>query len=78
MNHLKAVSEPSTFLLVNRYIICNKFNKHVQLRMIMIYNGALGPRSDINNGSGVSPGSLASKNQSVAWYACEAPFGKER
>ena len=25
-----------------------------------------------------SLGSLASKNQSVAWYACEAPLGKER
>ena len=25
-----------------------------------------------------SLGSLASKNQSVAWYACEASLGKER
>ena len=29
-------SEPSTFLLVNRYIIFNKFVKHIQLHMIMI------------------------------------------
>ena len=34
-------SEPSTFLLVNRNIIFNKFDKHIQLHMIMIYNGAL-------------------------------------
>ena len=34
-------SEPSTFLLVNRYIIFNKFVKHIQLHMIMIYTGAL-------------------------------------
>ena len=34
-------SEPSTFLLVNRYIIFNKFDKHIQLHMIMIYTGAL-------------------------------------
>ena len=25
-----------------------------------------------------SLGSLASKNQSIAWYACEASLGKER
>ena len=29
-------SEPSTFLLVNRHIIFNKFDKHIQLHMIMI------------------------------------------
>ena len=34
-------SEPSTFLLVNRYIIFSKFDKHIQLHMIMIYTGAL-------------------------------------
>ena len=34
-------SEPSTFLLVNRYIIFNKFEKDIQLHMIMIYTGAL-------------------------------------
>ena len=33
-------SEPSPFLLVNRYIIFNKFDKHIQLNM-MIYTGAL-------------------------------------
>ena len=45
--------EPLTFLLVNRYIIFNKFDKLIQLHMIMIYTGALlakGPRPDINNG----------------------------
>ena len=34
-------SESSTFLLVNRYSIFNKFDKHIQLHMIMIYTGAL-------------------------------------
>ena len=34
-------SEPSTFLLVNRCIIFNKFDKHIQLHMIMTYTGAL-------------------------------------
>ena len=34
-------SEPSTFLLINRYIIFNKFDKDIQLHMIMIYTGAL-------------------------------------
>ena len=34
-------SEPSTFLLINRYIIFNKFDKDLQLHMIMIYTGAL-------------------------------------
>ena len=34
-------SEPSTFLLANRYIIFNKCVKHIQLHMIMIYTGAL-------------------------------------
>ena len=29
-------SEPSTFLLVDRYIIFNKFVKHIQLHLIMI------------------------------------------
>ena len=50
-------SEPSTFLLVNRYIIFNKFVKHIQLHMITIYTGALlakGHRRDINNGPGVT------------------------
>ena len=50
-------SEPSTFLLVTRYIIFNKFVKHIQLHMIMIYTDALlakGHRPDINNGPGVT------------------------
>ena len=50
-------SEPSTFLLVNRYSVFNKFDKHIQLHMIMIYTGALpghGPRPDINNGPGMT------------------------
>ena len=50
-------SEPSTFFLVNRYIIFNKFDKHIQLHMIMIYIGALhgqGSRPDINNNPGVT------------------------
>ena len=34
-------SEPSTVFLVNRYIIFNKFDKHIQLHMIMIYTVAL-------------------------------------
>ena len=34
-------SEPSTFLLVNRDIIFDKFDKHIQLHVIMIYTGAL-------------------------------------
>ena len=34
-------SEPSTFLLVNRHIIFNKSDKHIQLHMIMIYTSAL-------------------------------------
>ena len=34
-------SEPLTFLLVNSYIIFNKFDKHIQLHMIMISTGAL-------------------------------------
>ena len=49
-------SESSTFLLVNRYSIFNKFDKHIQLRMIMIYTAALpgrDPRPDINNGPGM-------------------------
>ena len=51
------LSEPSTFLLVNRYIIFNKFDKHIQLHMLMIYTGAIsgqGPRPDINNSPGVT------------------------
>ena len=50
-------SEPSTFLLVNKCIIFNKFVKHIQLHMIMIYTGALpgqGPQADINNGPKVT------------------------
>ena len=50
-------SELSTFLLVDRYIIFNKFVKHIQLHMIMFYTGALpakGHRPDINNGPGVT------------------------
>ena len=39
--HTCLESEPSTFLLVNRYIIFNKFDKNIQLHMIMIYIGAL-------------------------------------
>ena len=46
-------SEPSTFLLVNRYIIFNKFDKHIQIHIMMIYSGAL-PRPDINNGLGMT------------------------
>ena len=34
-------TEPSTFLLVNRHTSFNKFDKHIQLHMIMIYTGAL-------------------------------------
>ena len=34
-------SEHLTFLLVDRYIIFNKFDKDIQLHMIMIYTGAL-------------------------------------
>ena len=34
-------SEPSTFLLVNRYIIFDKFDKHIQLHMIIICTGVL-------------------------------------
>ena len=34
-------SELSTFLLINRYIIFNKFDKHIQLHMTMIYTGPL-------------------------------------
>ena len=48
-------SEPLTFLLVNWYIMFNKFEKNIQLHMIMIYIGALpcqGPRPDINNTRG--------------------------
>ena len=51
-------SESSTFLLVNRYIIFNKFDKHIQLHIIMIYTGtfylARDPRLDINNGPGMT------------------------
>ena len=50
-------TEPLTFLLVDRYIIFNKFVKHFQLQMIMIYTGALlakGHSPDINNGPGVT------------------------
>ena len=39
--HKRLDSEPSTFLLVNRYIVFNKFDKDIQLHMIMIYTGAL-------------------------------------
>ena len=49
-------SEPSTFLLFNRYSIFNKFDKDIQLHMIMIFTPvpylAKGPRPDINNGPG--------------------------
>ena len=34
-------SELSTFLLVSRYIIFNKFDEHIQLHMVMIYTGAI-------------------------------------
>ena len=34
-------SEPSTFLLVNRYIIFNKFDEDIKLHRIMIYTGDL-------------------------------------
>ena len=50
-------SEPSTFLLVNRYIIFNKFDKHIQVHMIMIYTGALHcqePQAWHYNGPGVT------------------------
>ena len=49
--HKYSDREPSTFLLVNRYIIFNKSDKHIQLDMIMIYTGALpgqGPQAYIN------------------------------
>ena len=48
-------SEPSIFLMVNRYIIFNKFDKDIQLHMIMNYNGALSGqefRPNINNDPG--------------------------
>ena len=44
-------SEPPTFLLVNRYIILNKFDKDIKLHRIMIYL-AKGPRLDTINGPG--------------------------
>ena len=50
-------SEPLAFLLVNRYNISNKFDKLIQLHMIMIHTVALparGPGPDINNGPGVT------------------------
>ena len=34
-------SEPSTFLLVNRYIIFNKFDKDIKPHRIIIYTGNL-------------------------------------
>ena len=34
-------TEPATFLLVDKYIIFNKFDKNIQLLMIMTYTGAL-------------------------------------
>ena len=34
-------SKPSTFLVVSRYIIFNKFDKNIELHMIMIYTVAL-------------------------------------
>ena len=45
-------SKCSTFLLVNSYIIFNKFDKDIQLHMIVPY-----PRPDINNGPGVDSNS---------------------
>ena len=39
--HIYVDSGSSTFLLVDRYIIFQKFDKHIQLHMIMIYTGAL-------------------------------------
>ena len=36
-------SKPSTFLLVNRYIIFNKFDKDIKLHRIMIYTSDLVP-----------------------------------
>ena len=39
--HIYLDSEPSTFLLANRYIIFNKFDKNIQLPILMIYTGAL-------------------------------------
>ena len=39
--HKYLESEPLTFLLVNRYIVFNKFDKRIQLHMIMIYTCAL-------------------------------------
>ena len=33
-------SKPSDFFLINRYIF-NKFDKHIQPHMIMIYSGAI-------------------------------------
>ena len=56
--HKYVDSEPSTLLLVDRYIIFSKlFDKHIQLHMIMIYTGALpgqGPQVRHNNGPGVT------------------------
>ena len=39
--HKYLYSEPSIFLLVNKYIIFYISDKHIQLHMIMIYTGAL-------------------------------------
>ena len=39
--HIYKYNKPLTFLLVNRYIIFKKSDKHIQLHMIMIYTGAL-------------------------------------
>ena len=39
--HKCSDSEPSTFLLVNRYIIFNKFDKDIKLHRIMTYTGGL-------------------------------------
>ena len=41
-------SDSSNFFLVNRYIIFNKFDKHIQPHMIMVYTSAifgLGPQA---------------------------------
>ena len=54
-------SQLSTFLLVNRCIIFNKFDRDIQLHMIMIYTGALpgqGPRGNSNSAHILAPAFL--------------------
>ena len=46
--------EPSTFLLVNRYIIFNKFDKDIQLHMIIIHTSTLSGQKPLTKGTGVT------------------------